>query len=94
MSRKIYDEIANIYIERDKTRTAWDESHPKKDEIKIEKRFVDDPNDWFPTSEYEFLRHTEDAGYWKPGTALQTLRDMGTLRTPFALYHIAKEEKR
>tara|TARA_B100000902_G_C26678853_1_gene606791 strand:+ start:200 stop:469 length:270 start_codon:yes stop_codon:yes gene_type:complete len=37
-----------------------------------------------------FLDLTEGMGYWKEGTALQTLLEMGKLQTPFYTYTIIK----
>tara|TARA_R100001480_G_scaffold148214_1_gene147461 strand:- start:116 stop:382 length:267 start_codon:yes stop_codon:yes gene_type:complete len=37
-----------------------------------------------------FLYFTEEMGYWKEGTALQTLLEMGKLQTPFYTYTIIK----
>ena len=35
-----------------------------------------------------FLELTEGSGYWKEGGALQVLKDMGTIHTPFSIYTI------
>jgi hypothetical protein len=37
-----------------------------------------------------FLDWTEGSGYWKEGTAIQTLLDMGILQTPFYTFTIIK----
>jgi hypothetical protein len=47
--------------------------------------------EWDEVTEEEFIRRTEWAGYWKKGTALQTLKDAGQIRTPFATYRAKKE---
>ena len=60
----------------------------------IERMYVDAPDTWQEVSEEEFLRRTEWAGYFKKGTALQTLKDAGQIRTPFAFYRIAQEVNR
>ena len=36
----------------------------------------------------EFIKYTEGSGYWKEGGALQVLKDMGTIHTPFSIYTI------
>jgi hypothetical protein len=54
----------------------------------IERMYNDCPDEWEPVDEQEFLRRTEWAGYWKKGTALQTLKDAGLLRTPFAHFRV------
>lgn len=59
--------------------------------MKIERMYVDQPDTWEEVSEEEFIRRTEWAGYWKKGTALQTLKDAGQLRTPWAFYRIEKQ---
>ena len=38
------------------------------------------------TTEADLIKRCEGAGYWKPGTALQILKDIGTIQTPFAIY--------
>jgi hypothetical protein len=61
--------------------------------VRIERRYADaKAADWEEISEEEFLRRTEWAGYRKKGTALQTLTDAGTMRTPFAFYRILVEK--
>jgi hypothetical protein len=55
----------------------------------IERMYPDHPDEWQEVSEEEFLRRTEWAGYWKKGTALQTLKDAGQIRTPWAFYRVA-----
>ena len=57
--------------------------------MKIERMYVDLPDEWREISEEEFLHRTEWAGYWKKGTALQALKDAVQIRTPFAFYRIA-----
>ena len=38
------------------------------------------------TTEAELIKHCEGSGHWKPGTALQILKEIGTIQTPFAIY--------
>jgi hypothetical protein len=57
--------------------------------VKIERMYHFDPEGWQEVSEDEFLRRTEWAGYMKKGTALQTLKDAGELRTTYAIYRVA-----
>ncbi len=61
--------------------------------MKIERMYVDRPDVWEEISVEEFLQRTEWAGYWKKGTALQTLKDCAasgvTFRTPWAFYRVA-----
>lgn len=57
----------------------------------IERMYPDSPDDWQEVTEEEFIRRTEWAGLWKKGTALQTLRDAGEIRTPWAFYRIRQE---
>ena len=57
----------------------------------IYKQFVGEKEIKEETTE-DFLRRTEEAGYWKQGTALQTLEETGTLHTPFARYATSKEQ--
>lgn len=61
--------------------------------MKIERCYVGNtgPGPWQEISEEEFLRRTEWAGFWKKGIALQTLKDAGQIRTPWAIYRIAAE---
>lgn len=67
----------------------------KSTTIRIERMYVGLPDEWKEISEEEFLCRTEWAGYWKKGTALQTLEDCAesgaTFRTPWAFYRIRKE---
>lgn len=42
--------------------------------------------DWFETTEAELLRHTEEAGYYKPGSVIPALVEGAQLRTPSAFY--------
>ena len=37
-----------------------------------------------------FLSWTEERGYWKEGTALQTLLDVGSIRTPWFVFTLKK----
>jgi len=37
-----------------------------------------------------FLEWTEGLGYWKEGTALQVLLDVGTIRTPWFCFTLKK----
>ena len=52
----------------------------------IWKAYKDNPDDWFEIDEQDFIEDTEGHGYWKPGTALRTLKDIGFLRTAFVIY--------
>lgn len=45
-----------------------------------------EPVDWFETTEAELLRHTEEAGYYKPGSVILALSEGAQLRTPSAFY--------
>lgn len=70
--------------------------------MKILKKWHEDPEklkaegesvDWFETTETELLRHTEEAGYYKPGSVIPALEEGAQLRTPSAFYKMAKESK-
>tara|TARA_R100000008_G_C3573903_1_gene163972 strand:- start:737 stop:910 length:174 start_codon:yes stop_codon:yes gene_type:complete len=41
-------------------------------------------------SEEQFLSAVEDSGYWKEGTALKVLQEMGIINTPFAIFTLKK----
>ncbi|MBE3088411.1 MAG: hypothetical protein IMZ71_04790 [Chloroflexi bacterium] len=60
--------------------------------MKIERMYMDHPGEWEEIPEETFIRRTEWAGYWKKGTALQTLKNAGPngIRTPWALFRIKK----
>ncbi len=38
------------------------------------------------------IEHTEDSGYWKPGTVEKMLEDGNGIFTPFYIYNKAKEQ--
>lgn len=46
-----------------------------------------------PITEDVFLDRTEGNGWWAKGTALQTLKDAGTICTPWAYYTIEKSDE-
>jgi len=59
----------------------------------IERMYIDSGpqvSEWEEITEEEFIKRTEWAGYWKKGTALQTLKDAGQIRTPWAFYRVAE----
>jgi hypothetical protein len=58
-----------------------------KNTIKIYKTYADEEQ-WFEITEKEFISKTEGHGYFKKGTALQTLLDVGIIRTDFAYYSL------
>ena len=62
----------------------WNE-HP--DKLKAE----GEPIDWFETTEAELLRHTEEAGYYAPGTVISALEEGAQLRTPSAFYKAVEQ---
>ena len=49
------------------------------------------PEDWFETTESECLDHTENSGYWKPGTVVNMLWDGIEVQTPTAFYKKGKQ---
>ena len=53
--------------------------------MKIYRKFVDEI-DKVEVSKKYFLEYTENNGYYKKGGALATLKAIGILRTPFAIY--------
>ena len=59
--------------------------------MKIDRQYKDEPGEWTEVTEEEFLRRTEWAGYWKKGTALETLKDAGKIETPWAIYRIVEQ---
>jgi len=59
----------------------------KLDERELEEEGL--PVGWFPTTEKECLDHTEESGYWKEGTVLNSLMGGAIIWTPFAEYRLA-----
>ena len=55
--------------------------------MKIMKRFKDSTN-WVETTYKECIQHTEESGYWKPGTVIFTLKQGLEVFTPFAVYKL------
>ena len=41
---------------------------------------------WEKTTKEEAVKHTEEAGYWKPGTVLLMLSQGSIINTPWAQY--------
>ena len=58
-----------------------------KNTIKIYKTYVDEEH-WFEITEEDFILKTEGRGAYKKGTALQTLLDVGIIRTDFAWFSL------
>lgn len=55
----------------------------------IQKRYRGEPSaEWKAVTEADFIMRTEWAGYWKKGTALQTLKDAGQISTPWADFRV------
>ena len=55
----------------------------------IERMYIDNgpqTSTWEPITEEEFIRRTEWAGHYQPGTALDALKGLGKIRTPWAFY--------
>ena len=57
----------------------------------IEKNYGDEPGIWEETTVEQFLSDTEETEYWRPGTALQALKDTGHVHTPWAQWRIKDE---
>jgi len=55
--------------------------------MNIWKIYIDD-GDMTPhrITEADFIKHTEEMGYWKTGEALKVLTELGIMRTPWAIY--------
>jgi hypothetical protein len=49
-----------------------------------------DKIDWIETNEQELIEYTENRGYFFKGTALQTLKDCGSIQTPWAIWSLTK----
>lgn len=49
-----------------------------------------DKIDWFETNEQELIEYTENRGYFFKGTALQALKDCGSIQTPWAIWSLTK----
>jgi hypothetical protein len=47
-------------------------------------------------TESEVIKCCEDKGYWKKGTSIDTLYEMGVISTPWAMYKLGerKEDKK
>lgn len=48
-----------------------------------------EPVGWFETTEAECIQHTEESGYWKPGSVLNILAEGGEVFTPTAYWKAA-----
>ncbi len=58
--------------------------------LRIERAYIEQNGlgPWEEVSQDEFLRRTEWAGYYKSGTALLSLHDLGEIRTPFLFFRL------
>ena len=59
--------------------------------MKILKRYKDPGEEWKETTYQECLEHTEESGYWRPGTVIFTLKQRLQVFTPFAVYKLIGE---
>tara|TARA_R110002020_G_scaffold25_2_gene245 strand:+ start:765 stop:944 length:180 start_codon:yes stop_codon:yes gene_type:complete len=50
-----------------------------------------DKIDWFKTDKQELIDRTEGKGYYLKGSALQALKDCGSIQTPFAIWSLTKD---
>tara|TARA_B100001248_G_C27043922_1_gene302094 strand:+ start:208 stop:387 length:180 start_codon:yes stop_codon:yes gene_type:complete len=57
--------------------------------MKIYKTYKD-KIDWFETNEQELVEYTENRGYFFKDTALQVLKDCGSIQTPWAIWSLTK----
>jgi len=53
--------------------------------MKIYKTYKD-KIDWFEVNEQDLIEYTENSGYYKKGTALETLKQIGEIQTHFSIY--------
>ena len=53
----------------------------------IYRKYVEE-KEWKVITEEEFIRSVEGGGYYKEGTALQALKDVSKLRTPWAYFKV------
>lgn len=53
--------------------------------MKIYKQYIGE-NKKELTTEADLIEHCEGSGYWKPGTALQILKNIGIIQTPYVIY--------
>ena len=58
--------------------------------MQIEKKYKDE-NKWFDTTFKECIEHTENSGYWKPGSAEAILKLVGKIETPAAIWRVKHE---
>lgn len=56
--------------------------------MKILKKYREPNEKWEETTIGECLEHTENSGYWKPGTVLERLKSGQRVFTPFAEYKL------
>ena len=54
--------------------------------MKILKKYKEADSDWFETTISECIKHTEDCGYYKPGTVLNLLESGNIVATAFTYY--------
>jgi hypothetical protein len=53
--------------------------------MKIYKTYKD-KIDWFEVDQQDLIEYTENRGYYKKGTALETLKEIGEIQTHFSIY--------
>ena len=53
-----------------------------------------DKIDWFKTTKDEMISRVEGNGYFKQGTSLQVLKDVGRIETAFAIYSLTNNKNK
>lgn len=53
----------------------------------IEKTYKDEIS-WFEVDEADVIEYAENSGFYKKGTAIRTLKQIGRIETDFAIYRM------
>ena len=84
--KKDYSRVENILTSK---LNEMIEKTEKKEHPTIYKRYKG-KIDWFETDLNEMINRVEGNGYFKQGTSLQALQDVGRIETDFAIYSLTK----
>ncbi|QDP58867.1 MAG: hypothetical protein Unbinned5607contig1000_15 [Prokaryotic dsDNA virus sp.] len=60
--------------------------------MKIRKTYKD-KECWFDVNEDDVIEYAENRGYYKKGTSLKILKDIGSIQTPWAIWKLITKNK-
>lgn len=61
--------------------------------MKIYKQYIGESIE-LESSLEDMLEHTEGTGHWMRGTALNILKESGSIFTPYAVYYLQSKKKK